>query len=142
MRAIQTYQKILGNYRYFYSWAMLAKIFFCAFIFSLVSCVTSMTPVQVNNSLPTLTKSLYITQSQAEDMVKEGKCKYLVSNRTYVAPMGLSVMADLKYGARGIDEWVALDGGNAYVLKNYKWVTVDYNGGTQLHLDFDTILCD
>jgi hypothetical protein len=120
----------------------LARIYFCATIFSFVSCVTSMTPVQVNNALPTLTKSLYITQSLAEGMVKEGKCKYLVRDRNYVAPLGLSVMADLKYGARGIDEWVALDEGNAYVLRNYKWVTIDYNGSTQLHIDFDTVLCE
>lgn len=125
MKAIQTHQKTLGNNRYFYSWAFLAKIYFCATVFSLMSCATSMTPVQVNTSLPTLTKSLYVTQAQAEDMVKEGKCKYLVRDRNYVAPLGLSVMADLKYGARGIDEWVALDGGNAYVLRNYKWVTID-----------------
>jgi len=111
-------------------------------ILFITSCATSMTPIEVNNKLPTLTKSKYLTQLQAEDNVKNNKCKYLVKNRNYVAPMGLSTKDDLKYGAKGIDEWVKLDGGNDYVLKNYKWVTVDYNGGTQLHIDFDTMLCE
>ena len=56
--------------------------------------------------------------------------------------MGLTVNGDLKYGAKGIDEWVELDGGNAYVLVNYKWVTVDEHGSTQLHIEFDTMLCE
>jgi len=43
---------------------------------------------------------------------------------------------------RGVDEWVELDGGNAYVLTNYKWVTVDHYGSTQLHIEFDTMLCE
>jgi hypothetical protein len=56
--------------------------------------------------------------------------------------MGLSSKNDLKHAARGIDEWVQLDGGNAYVLKNYQWVTVDLFGSTQLHVEFDTMLCE
>jgi hypothetical protein len=36
----------------------------------------------------------------------------------------------------------AFDGGNAYVLKNYQWVTVDVFGSTQLHVEFDTMLCE
>ncbi|MEO7308324.1 MAG: hypothetical protein ABIR78_03395 [Ferruginibacter sp.] len=111
-------------------------------ILFLTSCATSMSPIEVNNKLPTLTKSKFISQAQAEELIKTNKCKYLVKNRTYVAPMGLSTKDDLKYGAKGIDEWVKLDGGNAYVLKNYKWITVDQNGSTQLHIDFDTILCE
>ena len=73
--------------------------------------------------------------------MKSGGCKYLVKGRNYVAPIGLTVKNDLKNGAAGIDEWVQLDGGNAYVLKNYKWVRVDDSGATQLHIDFDTMLC-
>jgi hypothetical protein len=65
-----------------------------------------------------------------------------MESRTYVAPMGLSAKNDLKHAARGIDEWVQLDGGNAYVLKNYQWVTVDFLGSTQLHVEFDTMLCE
>ncbi len=111
-------------------------------ILFLTSCRTSMSPVEVSNTLPTLTKSKFITQSQAEEITKTNKCRYLVRNRTYAAPMGLSTKDDLKNGAKGIDEWVKLDGGNAYVLKNFKWITVDHNGGTQLHIDFDTMLCE
>lgn len=101
-----------------------------------------MTPIEVSNTLPALTKSKYITQAQADENVKNSSCKYLVKNRTYAAPMGLSTKGDLKYAAKGIDEWVKLDGGNAYVLKNYKWVTVDHNGSTQLTIEFDTMLCE
>jgi len=108
----------------------------------LASCATSMTPIQVNNTLPALTKSKFISQSQAEEVIKTNKCKYLVKGRNYVAPLGFTVKDDLKNGAKGIDEWVELDGGNAYVLINYKWVTVDHNGSTQLDIEFDTMLCE
>lgn len=118
------------------------KASFIYIVLLTTSCATSMTPFQVNSTLPNLTKSNYLTPSQAEENQKNGKCKYLVKGRTYVAPMGLSTKADLKYGAKGIDEWVKIDGGNAYVLKNYKWVTVDKDGSTQLNIDFDTMLCD
>lgn len=101
-----------------------------------------MTPMQVSNTLPTLTKSKFISQSEADEKVKNNGCKYLVRNRTYVAPMGLSTKEDLKHGAKGIDEWVKLDGGNSYVLRNYKWTVVDDNGSTQLHIEFDTLLCE
>ena len=111
-------------------------------LFSLVSCATSMSPIQVNNTLPTLTKSKFMTLQQAEETIKTNGCKYLVKGRNYVAPIGFSVKDDLKNGAYGIDEWVKVDGGNAYVLISYKWVTVDHYGSTQLHIDFDTILCE
>ncbi len=99
-------------------------------------------PPEVNNTLPTLTKSNFISRSQAEESVKTNKCKYLVKGRNYTAPMGLTVKEDLKYGAKGIDELVELNGGNAYVLISYKWETVDHNGSTQLHIEFDTMLCE
>jgi hypothetical protein len=123
---------------------MISRIYITVIVTMLciTSCATSMTPMEVNSTLPTLTKSKYISQAQADEKVKNGACKYLVKNRTYVAPMGLSTKEDLKYGAKGIDEWVKLDGGNAYVLKNYKWVTVDQNGSTQLNIDFDTMICE
>ena len=44
-------------------------------------------------------------------------------------------------GAKGIDEWVEIDGGNAYVLKSFKWIRVDESGATQLDLEFDTMIC-
>jgi hypothetical protein len=108
----------------------------------LASCATSMTPMRVNSTLPTLTKSKFVSQAQAEEAVKSNSCKYLVKGRNYTAPIGLTTRGDLKNGAKGIDEWVKLDGGNSYVLRSYKWVTVDHNGSTQLHVEFDTMLCE
>ena len=55
--------------------------------------------------------------------------------------MGLSVKGDMKYAAKGLDDWVKIDGGNAFILNNYKWVTLDINGATQLEIDFDTMKC-
>lgn len=92
----------------------------------LTSCATSMTPMQVNNTLPSLTNSKFISQAQAEEAVKSNGCKYLVKGRKYTAPSGLTAKDDLRNGAKGIDEWVKLDGGNAYVLNNFKWVTIDH----------------
>lgn len=106
------------------------------------SCATSMTPVEINNTLPTLTFSKFITQAQANESTNTNKCKYLVKGRTYNAPIGMSTKDDLRNGAKGIDEWVKLDGGNAYVLTNYKWVSVGNNGATQLYIEFDTLLCE
>ena len=107
-----------------------------------IGCATSMTPMQVISTLPTLTISKLISQAQADAALIDNRCKYLVKGRTYSAPLGLTVKNDLRYGAKGIDEWVKLDGGNTYVLVSYKWVTVDHNGSTQLHLVFDTMLCE
>jgi len=107
-----------------------------------ISCATSMTPIEVNNTLPTLTQSRFISQVQAEEDVQAHICRYLVKGRTYVAPIGFTVKDDLKNGAKGIDEWVKLDGGNAYVLTNFRWVTVAVgkDAATQLYLEFDTLL--
>ena len=107
-----------------------------------ISCSTSMTPIEVSNSLPTLTKSIYIPQNQKDIFLETNKCKLLNSGRNYVAPIGISVKDDLRNGAKGIDEWVKLDGGNAYLLKNFRWVTVNNDGTTQLDLDFDTYACE
>lgn len=120
----------------------LTKLIIIGLTLFLSSCATSMSPIEVNNSLPTLTKSKFVSQSQVEQVFETNKCKYLVKNRSYVAPIGLTTKDDLKNGAIGIDEWVNIDGGNAYVLKNFKWITVDHNGSTQLHLEFDTLLCE
>jgi len=100
-----------------------------------------MTPIEVSNTLPTLTKSRFFNQTKATEAQNNNKCKLLVKGRSYVAPIGFSVKDDLKNGAKGIDEWVEMDRGNAFVLINYKWMTVDQNGSTQLHIDFDTMLC-
>lgn len=101
-----------------------------------------MSPLEVNSTLPLMTKAKLISELEAERFVKSGNCKYLVRNRSYVAPIGLTPKQDLKGGAKGIDEWVTLDGGNAYVLKNFKWIAVGDDGATELHLEFDTMHCD
>jgi hypothetical protein len=114
-------------------------------VFLISSCATSMTPIEVNNTLPTLTESRFISQAQAEEAVITGRRKYLVRGRKYNAPIGLTVKDDLRNGAKGIDEWVKIDGGNAYVLISFNWVTVaidpkTYAETTQLYLEFDTML--
>ncbi|UXP32170.1 hypothetical protein N6H18_17665 [Reichenbachiella agarivorans] len=108
----------------------------------LSSCATSMTPMKVNNNLPELTQSKFISQTDLEEIESSNKCKYLVKGRSYTAPIGLTTKSDLKNAAKGIDEWVELDSGNSYVLRNYKWVTVDHIGTTQLHVEFDTMHCE
>lgn len=115
----------------------LLKLNIIGVILFLTSCSSSMSPIQVNNTLPTLTKSKYISSSEIE----QSNCKILTKNRNYTAPIGLFAKNDLKNTARGIDEWVTLDGGNAYVLRNYKWVNVGEEA-TQLHVEFDTLLCE
>jgi hypothetical protein len=100
-----------------------------------------MTPIQVSNTLPALTKSKFLNLAQAQEAVKNNTCKYLVKGRSYVAPIGYTAKDDLRNGAKGIDEWVQLDGGNSYVLTNFKWITVSSNGTTELHIEFDTMLC-
>ncbi|HAI20252.1 MAG TPA: hypothetical protein DCM10_20930 [Xanthomarina gelatinilytica] len=122
----------------------LKNIFVAAlfFLVLLTSCTSSMTPSQVNNTLPTLTESMYYNQTQASAATKNNTCKILVKGRTYAAPIGFTVKNDLKNAAKGIDEWVELDGGNAYVFVNYKWLTVNDDGATQLYIDFNTRRCE
>lgn len=120
----------------------LIKLNLIGIILFLNSCATSMTPIEVNNTLPSLTKSKFVSESEVEEFNRTKKCKYLVSNRSYVAPIGLTIRDDLKNAAKGIDEWTELDKGNAYVLKNYKWVNVGDQGVTQLFVEFDTMLCE
>lgn len=123
---------------------MTRKIIYSLIFLTLTSCAlfqTSMSPRQVNTILPTLTESKLLSQAQANKAIKTNECKLLTKERTYTAPIGLTVKNDLKNAAKGIDEWVELDGGNAYVLISYKWITVDYNGSTQLHVKFSTLLC-
>ena len=82
-----------------------------------------------------------MTQAQAMEAIETGKCSYLIRGRKYTAPMGLTTKGDLKAGAKGIDEWVTLDGGNAYLLTHYSWTNVDHFGSSQLNVEFDTMLC-
>lgn len=119
-----------------------AKFFFLVYVVVLFSsCASSMSPVKLYNTLPDLTKAKFIRQSQLDNAIEKNGCKFLVRGREYTAPIGLTTKGDLKNGAKGIDEWVELDGGNAYVLTNYNWRTVDDLGSTQLQIEFDTMLC-
>ena len=117
------------------------KIILMIVPFLLSACATSMTPTEVNSTLPKLTRSQFFSPPQAAAAVKSKTCKFLVRERSYAAPLGLTVNDDLSNAAKGIDDWVKIDGGNAYVLDNYKWVTVDSQGATQLYVTFDTMLC-
>lgn len=110
-------------------------------IFCFISCATSMSPIEVNNTLPSLTKSTFISGQDAVANVASDECKFLVKGRSYIAPIGLTPKNDLRGAAKGIDEWVQLDGGNAYVLTNFKWVSVGNDYDTELHVEFDTMLC-
>jgi hypothetical protein len=81
------------------------------------------------------------------NQVQNSNCILLTENRSYTAPIGPTVKGDLKNGAKGIDEWVELDGGNAYVVKDFHWMTVavdPQSGGrtTQLYIEFDTYVCN
>lgn len=104
---------------------------------------TSMSPSEVHSTLPFYTKSTFLTEEQVQKM----NCRCLTRNRSYTAPVGFTVKNDLKNGAYGIDEWVLLDGGNSYVLKNFHWMTIGYDmqnsiSATQLFVEFDTYICE
>ncbi|MFM2292085.1 MAG: hypothetical protein RIS29_1898 [Bacteroidota bacterium] len=105
------------------------------------ACARSMTAVQVARSLPKLTHAFYLSQSEANENVSNNCCKYLVKGRIYKVPMDMAVHFDLISGAKEIDACVARDGGNAYVVTNYKWLVADDKGSTQLYIEFDTLLC-
>lgn len=121
------------------------KLFYTSLFFTLsitfFSCQSSYTPMKMNKELPKLTKSKFVLQSEIDSLISSNKCKYLTKGRSYAAPIGLFPKNDLKNAAKGIDEWVQLDKGNTYVLTNYKWITVDNSGSTQLYVDFDTLYC-
>ena len=110
--------------------------------FLLCSCATTLTPMQVNQTLPTLTKSTYLSAEQTQNP----NCKCLTRGKSYTAPVGLTAKDDLRNAAAGIDEWVSVEGGNAYKLTNFRWVTIstDKYGSptsTQLVIDFDIYIC-
>ncbi|NPA10130.1 MAG: hypothetical protein GXO46_14195 [Chlorobi bacterium] len=115
---------------------------FFIFSISFFNCQSSYTPAKMYKVLPTLTKSKLILQSEVDSLVSTDKCKYLTKGRSYAAPAGLFAKNDLKNAAKGIDEWVQLDKGNAYILTNYKWISMDHSGSTQLNVDFDTLYCN
>ncbi len=121
----------------------LAGVVIGAILVLLSACATSMSPSEVYNTLPEYTKTQFISQSTATKLVDSGRAAYLVRGRNYKAPIGVTVKSELRNAARGIDDWVMLDGGNAYVLTNFQWDTVsagEHGYATQLSVEFDTLL--
>ena len=106
------------------------------------SCASYTSPIKFSATLPQFTKSKFIQQAQMEQAIENNGCKYLVKGRNYEAPSGFGNTGDIKNAAKGIDEWVTLDGGNAYVLTNFSWKTVNNNGISPLFVEFDTMKCD
>ena len=99
----------------------------------------SMTPREFMEKFPHATKAEFYTLTDAHDAEMRGTCRVLVKNRSYAAPLGLTVDGDLENGARGVDEWIYSDGGNAFILRDFEWIYVP--GGTQLIVYFDTMIC-
>ena len=113
-----------------------------ASMFMTIGCATSMTPRQFLGKFPNLTNSVFYDRPSANEAISSGKCKTLVEGRNYASPVGLTVYVDLQYGARGVDEWVQADSGNAYALNSFEWIHFARGGATQLFLYFDTMLCE
>jgi len=110
----------------------------------LAGCATSMAPGQFLEAFPKATKSRFVEQLKAKELIDSGTCQVRIADRKYLSPIGLTVGEDLRGGAKGVDEWVSADGGNAYAVKTYDWVPVTLGeyGGTQLVIVFDTLLCN
>ena len=107
----------------------------------LAGCVMSMSPVEFVNTFPKSTESRFYNLTNADDALSNGQCRLLVTGRSYAAPVGLTVQSDVNYGAQGVDEWVQVDGGNAYRMTNFKWINL-LDGSTQLVVYFDTMDCE
>ena len=102
-------------------------------------CAMSMSPKELMEKFPHATKVEFYTFSDAHNAEMRGTCRVLVKNRSYTAPLGLTVDDDLENGARGVDEWIYSDGGDAFILKDFEWIYVPE--GTQLIVYFDTMIC-
>jgi hypothetical protein len=107
----------------------------------IAGCATSLTPSQFNEELPKITSAKFYDRVSVGTAISEGQCRLLISNRKYTAPIGMTVSSDLRNGARGIDEWVKSDSGNAYSVVNYEWISVGDGDITQLIVYFDTLQC-
>lgn len=101
-----------------------------------------MSPSQFMAEFPKATKSRLVDQSKLKELVDGGACKVRITERKYSSPIGMTVSGDLRGGAKGVDEWVAADGGNAYAIRTYDWVNVGDRGKTQLVVTFDTLYCN
>ncbi len=115
---------------------LIALISFCIM---LISCAVSMPPKEFMSKFPIATNTNLYTKLGSNTAVENGTCKKLVLNRSYSADIGYTVDEDLDSAAQGVDQWVTLDGGNAYSLNNFEWV--DLIDRTQLVVYFDTMSC-
>tara|TARA_B100001093_G_C26521603_1_gene881998 strand:+ start:184 stop:507 length:324 start_codon:yes stop_codon:yes gene_type:complete len=95
-----------------------------------------------------LTNSRMYSKADAKLAVTSKKCSYL-ELRDYYSGARLNGLEEMKNGAIGVDEWVSLDGGNAFSLEAYRWVLAgvsvyDGTGGTsaELKIEFYTMSCD
>ena len=78
-----------------------------------------MSPKEFMEKFPHATKAEFYTLTDAHNAEIRGTCRVLVKNRSYTAPLGLTVDDDLENGARGVDEWIYSDGGDAFILKDF-----------------------
>ena len=76
--------------------------------------------------------------AEADEAVLTRDC-IVVASHQYTASQAMTAGGDLKNGAEGVDAIVENDGGNAYRISDYGWIQA--NTGTQLVIDFDTLLC-
>ena len=106
----------------------------------LVGCTTSMTPSNFMEKFPHATKSVFYDQASANKALDNKTCKILVGKRSYSAPVGITANDDIRHAAKGVDDWVRLDGGNAYILNNFEWIPIGTEA-YQLIVYFDTMLC-
>jgi hypothetical protein len=105
-------------------------------------------PMQFNTEFNELTNSRMYSKADAKLAVASKKCSYL-ELRDYYSGDRLNGLKDMKKGAIGVDQWVSLDGGNAFSLEAYRWVppgviVYEKTGGTstELKIEFYTMLCD
>lgn len=118
------------------------SIFLLTSLILLAGCASSMTPSQFNQQMPQKTQAKFYDHSSVDIALSSGHCKLLHEKRKYTAPIAFTVQGDLKNGALGIDQWVREDGGNAYSIDNYEWVSVGNDGDTQLAVYFNTLICE
>jgi hypothetical protein len=124
---------------------MLRRILALALTISLMGCATQTTSSQVSPSqfmekLPGTTEARYLDRSATPDLLLLGVCTVRGADRRYRSPIGVTMPELLQRGARGIDDGVVEDGGNAYVIKNLEWVQIE-GSPAQLDVGFDTLNC-
>lgn len=111
----------------------------------MTGCATAMAPASwapdhfVEN-LPGATTAKHIDAQMAPDLLHLGICTIRVADRRYISTTGVARTDDLQHEARSVDEAVAADGGNAYVIKDFESVQLD-GRSRRVVLDFDTLKC-